>query len=102
MFKGFFRRKWNTLVSLLFISACSSSDSGSSVSNGATLSSGNILFAAHHTSDPTAPLKLWFIKSDGTGLTQLSYPIASGASDHGAPDIEKYAPGKWKVGYGTN
>ena len=66
------------------------------------LASGRILFAAHHTSNPDAPMRLYVVNADGSGLARIQVPSTTDSTDFGTPEIERYAPGAWRVAYGQN
>lgn len=65
-----------------------------SVYNPSALVSGKILFAAHRSTDPQAPMKIWTVNPDGTGLTEFTSD-----SNYQAPDVESNGSGGWKVAW---
>lgn len=82
---------------VLFLPICGVGN-GDGVDDPGPISSGKILFAANNTTNPDADLRLFVIKDDGTGLTNVSVgstPLEECAS----PDIEDMPRGGWRIAY---
>ncbi len=83
---------------VLTLNACDGG-TGDGVNDAGPISSGKILFAAHNTTNPDGDLRLFVVKDDGTGLTQLTNVGSTPLSSCDSPDIEDMPGGGWRIAY---